>query len=306
MPVNYTPLTNGQDAVAATFNAPLTQLDDALELLKLASLHVFQARLTPSTSNPTYLTDALAASAVYLLPHKGRTIALPSGSSHAFFTLPDEGYTISLAGLASNNYDIFFYNDDGTLTHYLVAWTNNTARATAIVKPETLGYYVLSTDHRLRYAGSVILYATGLYHSAVFFRGLWNYYNRIEMPFLFSGTAGHTYVTPAWRSWNNDGANHRGYMNFGVSEEAIPIRIAAHITGVTSNGSVMVNIGHNSTSVAAVGSEAILLGNAEQNVARGDGHIIPTVGLNNIDALEYGAATSPTFNGYRVNAGYKG
>lgn len=31
MPTNYTPLSNGQDAMAATFNAPLTQLDTALE-----------------------------------------------------------------------------------------------------------------------------------------------------------------------------------------------------------------------------------------------------------------------------------
>lgn len=33
MPTNYTPLTNGQDAIAATFNAPLTELDDAIENL---------------------------------------------------------------------------------------------------------------------------------------------------------------------------------------------------------------------------------------------------------------------------------
>ncbi|GIK64831.1 MAG: hypothetical protein BroJett018_26250 [Chloroflexota bacterium] len=33
MPTNYTPLSNGQDAIAATFNAPLTQLDAALEAL---------------------------------------------------------------------------------------------------------------------------------------------------------------------------------------------------------------------------------------------------------------------------------
>lgn len=31
MPTNYTPLSDGQDAIAATFNAPLTQLDTAIE-----------------------------------------------------------------------------------------------------------------------------------------------------------------------------------------------------------------------------------------------------------------------------------
>lgn len=31
MPTNYTPLTNGQDAIAATFNGPLEELDAALE-----------------------------------------------------------------------------------------------------------------------------------------------------------------------------------------------------------------------------------------------------------------------------------
>lgn len=37
MPSNYTPLSNGQDAIAATFNAPLTQLDAALENLVAGS-----------------------------------------------------------------------------------------------------------------------------------------------------------------------------------------------------------------------------------------------------------------------------
>lgn len=34
MPTNFTPLSNGQAADATTFNAPLHELDDALESLK--------------------------------------------------------------------------------------------------------------------------------------------------------------------------------------------------------------------------------------------------------------------------------
>lgn len=37
MPTNYTPLVNGADAIAATFNAPLTELDTAIENLSSGS-----------------------------------------------------------------------------------------------------------------------------------------------------------------------------------------------------------------------------------------------------------------------------
>ena len=42
MPTNYTPLTNGQFATATTFNAPLTELDDAIEAM-LAGTRPFTA-----------------------------------------------------------------------------------------------------------------------------------------------------------------------------------------------------------------------------------------------------------------------
>lgn len=42
MPANFSPLSNGQAADATTFNAPLHELDDALESLKLG--------LTPITA----------------------------------------------------------------------------------------------------------------------------------------------------------------------------------------------------------------------------------------------------------------
>lgn len=51
MPTNYTPLTNGQDADAATFNGPLQELDSALEAIKDGSA---------ALSSPTILSHTHA------------------------------------------------------------------------------------------------------------------------------------------------------------------------------------------------------------------------------------------------------
>ncbi len=52
MPSNYTPLSNGQDAIAATFNAPLTQLDTALENLAGGSKTLAKTTITSFANAP--------------------------------------------------------------------------------------------------------------------------------------------------------------------------------------------------------------------------------------------------------------
>ncbi len=52
MPTNYTPLSNGQDAIAATFNAPLTQLDTALENLAGGSKTLATPTITSFANAP--------------------------------------------------------------------------------------------------------------------------------------------------------------------------------------------------------------------------------------------------------------
>lgn len=92
---------------------------------------IARGRLTPSSGTPVPTSDVLAATSIYYTPYTGNRIAIYDGSQWNMYSFTE--ISLSLSGYVANkNYDIFVYNNSGTLTLESTVWTNNTTRATAL------------------------------------------------------------------------------------------------------------------------------------------------------------------------------
>ncbi len=82
---------------------------------------ICNGRLTLSSGVPVPTADVLAATSLYFTPFRGNQVALYNGSAWALFPFTER--SLSLSGLAANTpYDIFLYDNAGTLTLEAVAW----------------------------------------------------------------------------------------------------------------------------------------------------------------------------------------
>jgi hypothetical protein len=161
-------------------------------------------RLTLESGEPVSTTDQTAKTTLYFTPYKGNQIALYNGTAwgiHSFSEL-----SLSLSGYtADTNYDIFVYDNSGTLTLESTAWTDGTTRATALDTQN--GVYVKSGATTRRYLGTIRTTATtGQCEDSEDRRFVFNYYNQTRRKIqstIGSPTGNHTYTTATWRSYYN-------------------------------------------------------------------------------------------------------
>ena len=170
-------------------------------------------RLTLSSGVPVTTSD-VSSTVIYYTPYNGNMISLYDGSSWTSFAFTER--TLSLSSLTTNVlYDVFIYNNAGTLTLELTAWSSSSARATALVL--TNGVYLKSGALTRRYLGTFRATGSNTTASSKNNRLLWNLNNQVELvvhqdTFNTYGYGGHTYTAGAWRAWNNDANQRIGYV----------------------------------------------------------------------------------------------
>jgi hypothetical protein len=162
---------------------------------------VCEGRLTLDNTAPVTTSDVTGATSVYFMPYNGNRIALFDGTGwrkYQFTTL-----TLALGTLTSGlPYDVFIYDNAGTLTLELLAWTNGTTRATALVFQD--GVYCKTGALTRRYLGTFYTTSTTQTEDSGLNRLLWNMYNRVPRQGYVQSTTGHTYGSATTRYWNND------------------------------------------------------------------------------------------------------
>lgn len=210
-----------------------------------------QGRLTLTTGTPVTTGDVTAATSLFFTPYAGSALSLFDGTNWTTKTFTQ--VTLAVPATTDTMYDIFAYDNAGTLTLELTAWTNDTTRATALTTQD--GIYVKSGATTRRYLGSFrTTGVSGQTEDSFAKRYLWNYYNRVQR-------CGR--VTEATNSWNSTNANpHQAngsaanQLDFviGVAEVAV----TADVYGACANnsaaaGAIRVGIGEDSTSAYASG-----------------------------------------------------
>lgn len=215
-------------------------------------------RLTLTTGTPVTSTDVTAATTLYCSPYKGNRIALYTSAGVASVYTSAE-FSIAVPATTSQMYDVFAYNNAGVATLELLAWTNDTTRATAIVLTTT-GTYTKSGDLTRRYVGSFrTTTVSGQTEDSATKRYVWNMYNRVRRPLLkLEATASWTYTLTPFQQARNQATNQVDVV-VGVADSPIVLVLtAAGNTGGTLI-SMSVGIGEDSattTSAFTVGGTA--------------------------------------------------
>ncbi len=262
----------------------------------------FRLSLTTDTPITTANVSGASATTIYCVPYKGNEIALYSGSGSLWNYYQVAQLSIAIPNTANTAYDVFVYDNAGTPTLELTAWTNVTTRATALTYQDG----VLSKTGVLtrRYLGSFVTTSTlGQTEDSATSRFLWNYYNRVSRQFIRTETAvSWTYGSTTVRQANANTANQINFF-IGVSEDVLSANVVSFCTangtnpeadvGLTLDG-ITFHSNTNATWQQALMSTGSLISVALNATYNG----YPGIGQHYLAWVESTGGTSARFYGY--------
>lgn len=134
-------------------------------------------RLTLETGVPVSSADQSAKATLYYTPHVNEFITLYDGAGWNVRTFAEISLDIS-GFTADKNYDIWAYDNSGTVTLDSTIWTDNFTRATALAYQD--GVLVKSGTETRRYLGTIRINGTGgQCEDTITARFVWNMYNQV-------------------------------------------------------------------------------------------------------------------------------
>lgn len=206
-----------------------------------------QGRLTLESGVPVSTTSQSSKSTIYFTPYNGTRIALHNGTNWIINSFTET--STNLAGLTGGlNYDVFGYNNSGTLALELLAWSTSTARATGLTTQD--GIYVKSGDATRRYLGTFQASAATTTEDTFVKRFVWNNYNRVPRPMKIAETGDSwTYNTASFRKANNSTAS-RLEVCAGLSENT-PYYRGMLVQGTASATNIIGSVGIGASSITA-------------------------------------------------------
>ena len=208
-------------------------------------------RLTLTTGVPLTSADVTGAGTIYYTPYTGN-IAWTYDSSvwteHAFAEI-----SLVLTLTAAKNYDVFLYNNAGTMTLVLsAAWTNDTTRADALALQD--GVPVLGSDHSRLWLGSIAASGTDTTEDSRLIRFVSNFYNDEPRDLgVIDTTDSWTYSTFTYRQARASTANQVSAMACRAGLEIFLNGIAT-AQGSSDGYNAGIAIGEDSTTTPVTGS----------------------------------------------------
>lgn len=254
-------------------------------------------RLTLTSGTPV-TGDVTGAGTLYYTPYVSNIYPAYSSSSGKYTakTFTEASLTLSIS--SGTNYDIFgVYTSGSSPTLSAVAWTNDTTRATALVRSGTTGgLLVKNGDAESLYLGTIRGSGANVTAKSRAAGQLyvWNMYNRVmEDAQAQDTTDSWTYTTAAYqeaRAQTTEGVSRVGIVR-GLDDESVDAFNVGVFSNSTANVAAQVGIGIDSSSSssgyncpasAAAGSVA-----NSHAVYRGK----PGIGYRTIRRLEASTAT---------------
>ncbi len=262
-------------------------------------------RLTLTTALPVTTANVTAATTIYCTPMTGNRIDLPDAVGNPVRVTSAE-FSIAVPATTATMYDIFVYNNAGVATLELLAWTNDTTRATAIIRTTT-GRYYKTGDLTRMYVGSFrTTGVSGQTEDSLTSRFLWNYYNRVTRALLVQeATASWTYTTATWRQANGAAGDQVAFI-VGVAEDAISLTL----NGIAGNSSADVFFANSIGLDTVTAPTATAVGGVGMSTTGGGAgtlsctlNTIPTVGYHYAAWLEVSQAGTGTTTFYGIPSG---
>lgn len=201
-------------------------------------------RLSLETGVCVSTTDQTAKTTVYYVPCAGNVIALYNGTAWQTFTFSE--LSIAVPSTTNTLYDVFVYNNSGTLTLELTAWTNDTTRATAITLQD--GVYVKSGSTTRRYVGSFrTTGSSGQTEDSLAKRYVWNMNNRVPRAMRVLETTDTWTVSDNTIRQANGAAGNQLDFVMGVQDAVVEAQVIGNASSNAANSGFAVGIGLDST-----------------------------------------------------------
>lgn len=151
-----------------------------------------QGRLTLTSGTPVTVSDVTAASIVYYTPYNGNKIALYSGTAWQLLSFSE--LSVAVPATTNTNFDIFAYNNNGTVALETANWSTDTVRATELIRQDGVLCKTGALTRRYLGTGRTTSVSTQIENSDTK-RYLWNYYNQIESKLSKLDSTDHSYGT---------------------------------------------------------------------------------------------------------------
>ena len=254
-------------------------------------------RLTLTTGTPVTTSDVTGATTVYMTPYTGNRIGLYDGSNWAVYSTAE--ISVALGTITSDQgYDVFCYANSGVPTLEILAWTNNTTRATALVMQD--GILCKTGALTRRYIGSFLTTSTTTTEDSSSKRYLFNYYNRVEKPQLrVDSTASWNYASATIRQANNSASNQINFF-IGVVEQPVKYSLSQVCVG-SGVAAALGCVGLNTTSSYTNGTAASSTGVSDILNNAVSGSVLPITGKNYLSWNESSPVGTTTFYGTSSN-----
>lgn len=270
---------------------------------------VCNGRLTTESGVPVSRTDRTAQGTLYFTPYKGSRISLYDGADWVTHDFTERSLALTMT--SGKNYDVFIFDNSGTLTLTLsAAWTDDVTRADALGTQD--GIEVLGSDHTKRWLGTIRASAADQTTDSgepaagtTAKRFVWNRYNQVPRLFRAIEDADFWTYSGGWRSKNADNTNRVEFV-VGSPDAYAEFRIT-DIVYDASLAEPAVGVGFDSTS-AASGEYSQGYGSAVSAVTAFYS-TYPVAGYHFAQHLEKTASGSGTFygdNGGKTQSGLRG
>lgn len=279
---------------------PTLEMLDFYVLPGVRSVNDFRLSLT--TAVPVTTADVTAAATLYWTPYTGNAVSLYTGATWKSVTSAQ--LSVAAPAAANQMYDVFVDYNDGTPQLLLLAWTNDTTRATALTTQD--GILVKTGDTQQRYVGSVRTVSASQFNDSEAFRHVWNYYNRVTRKLKkLDTTASWTWSTAAWQQARAQTANQLDFV-VGVSEDVVEatLTVASASVATAPNG---FGIGIGLDSAATISTDSIGMDvapgtNNERMGLTASYCGYPGIGRHILTWMEFGNAGVVTFYGVGPSA----
>ncbi len=196
-------------------------------------------RLTLTSNTPVTTADVTAATTLYCTPYTGNTITVYDGS--AWGPVAAGEMSIAIPSTTVTMYDVFIYNNAGTGTLELTAWTNDTTRATALTTQD--GIYVKTGATTRRFLGCIrTTGVSGQCEDSIAKRYVWNMYNRVPRYMkVMEATANWVYSTNTIRQARATATNQLDFIR-GLNEDNLIVLVQSTVNAASALATVGVGI----------------------------------------------------------------
>lgn len=278
-------------------------------------------RLTLTTATPVLASDVTSAGTVYYSPYIGDLVSVYSGSEFLTYAFSELSCLLSdatkspAAAVADSLYDLFVWNDVGTLRLSRgPVWTDATTRSAGTALVRTKGVLLNNVSitngpaaSRGTYVGTIATNSGAATLNMMFlpnaaaggsdnFLGVWNAYNRCMMvSVLRDSTDSWSYTTAAFQQANASTANKITFVA-GLAESGFVVETQQ--SSSNSSGSIMRTAGIGLDAVNAMASGCLpARGTAPGNeVLQLSARLakMHAIGRHYVAPLEYSVATGTT------------